>query len=60
MAKLKHESYVQAIIISQEYTVDRAMVITAYKNTANQLDVLSFAKNLFDALDGEAEKLLAS
>lgn len=60
MAKIKSESYVPAIIIGQEYTVDRNMVIAAYKKTANPLDVVTFAKYLFDALDDEAEKVLAS
>lgn len=60
MAKIKHESYVPAIIVGREYTVDRAMVIAAYKKTANPLDVVVFAKNLFEALDDEAEKMLAS
>lgn len=59
MAKLKHESYVPAIIIGPEYAVDRAMVIAAYKKTANPLDVVTFAKHLLDALDDEAEKMLA-
>lgn len=60
MAKLKYESYVPAIIVGPEYIVDRAMVIKAYKKTANPLDVMLFAKNLFHALDDEAERLLAS
>lgn len=60
MAKLQHESYVPAIIVGTEYTVDRTMVIAAYRKTSNPLDVVTFAKHLFDTLDDEAEKLLAS
>lgn len=59
LAKEKHEQLVPAIVLSNQYMIDKTTLAKAYRMTANPLDPELFASNLLAVLDDEAVKLLA-
>lgn len=59
LAKERHEQLVPAIVLSNQYMIDKNSLAKAYRMTAIPLDPELFAHNLLAVLDDEAVKLLA-